>query len=507
MMALMPEGDADRAVSRASGPTALVTGVNVLAFVAMLLSGGRGRLGSIPTGTLMRFGASYGPLVCEGQLFRLVTSVFLHLNPAHLLLNSLALLSIGPTVERDYGRARFVAIYLLSGIAGAAFSVLAHHADPVVSAGASGAICGAIAASLVRAARERRLPESRALLIWAGATLVFGVLIHADNAAHLGGLIFGALLGLVFGRAGAKSTESSAWPSAFLLVLALGAFAFAIRARDRSETASELVNRGVDLARGDDDEGAIVAYRRALELEPDDATAHYDLGIAFERRDRFDEAIRHFARALELEPSDTRRHALAGAYVNQGVTLARKGKTLEAIAAYRSALEIEEANANTHRNLGLALNQAGDHAAAIRELRRALELSASSENKSALAAVLIDEGTALVQSGKRDAGIAELSEAVELWPDDWHSHYALGRALIPVEPARAVKELERAWSLDHSELTQSALRDALEARRDARADGGDLGGALDDLEAATLLGFERPNDGGPPPRPDAARPP
>lgn len=469
-----------------------------VAHVAMVLAGGRDEIASASSETLMKFGASYAPLVREGQVHRLVASMFLHVGLLHLCLNAAALASIGPTLERDYGRLRFVAIYLASGLVGSVVSVLWHLGSPVVSAGASGALCGAIAAGAVRAHLDgpSRAGERRMLLSWAVATLAFGVLVQADNAAHLGGLASGALFGFSL-RQRPSSEDSTLAPAAIVLCVVLLSFAGSVLARERSETAPTLVNRGVDLARGGDLEGAITAYRRALALEPRDAVAHYDLGLALQRQEQYDAAIFHLTRAQELEPDDQHRRALVGAHVNHGVWLSEKGDTPGAIAAYRRALALDDANANAHRNLGLALERAGDRAAALVAFRRAVELAPTTEMKGTLASVLLSDAIELARARQHEAAVARYREAISLDPTEWRTHFNLALSLLELDDATgAVSAAEQAQELEDSEEVRRLLSRAIEARRDARADAGDLSGALDDLGRATILRLEAPPDGG-----------
>ncbi|MFO0567206.1 MAG: rhomboid family intramembrane serine protease [Polyangiaceae bacterium] len=482
----------------ASSPTALLLGIYLVAHLATLLVSGKVELASAPTETLMKFGANYAPLVREGQLHRLVASMFLHIGLFHLALNSAALVSIGPTLEHEYGRMRFVAIYLTSGVVASAASVLWHLGDPVVSAGASGALCGAIAAGAVRAHKLGNHPARRMLVSWAIATLAFGVLVRADNAAHVGGLLCGATLG-VLARPPRVRDETSSRPAAWVLGVALLGFVGAVLTRNASDTATELVNRGVDLARAGELEPAIVAYRRALALEPNDTTAHYDLGLALERQKQFDEAIVHLSRARELEPNDTHLRALVGAHVNHGVTLSERGDVQGAIAAYRRALELDPNDANAQRNLGLALTKAGDFGGAVGALRRAVELDASSDMKGTLASVLSSEGAELARRGEHAEAARRYREAQALDPGEWTIPFHLGLSLLELRDAEgAIQAFEAAQKLDDSEEVRTELSRAIEARRDARADAGDLSGALDDLGRATLLRLA--------PRPDGGRP-
>ena len=358
---------------RAASPTFVLLGIYAFAYAAMLLYGGTGEVGGFSTRTLMAFGADYGPLVRAGQVHRLLTSTFLHLNLVHLLMNGAALVAIGPQLEESFGRWRFVAIYLASGLVGSLASVAAHLGSPVVSAGASGALCGAIAAAAVRAHRDRELRQRGSLLVWLGATLIFGALIDADNAAHLGGMLAGALVGRLLGGPG--RVESTILPSALLVVLALAGFAPVVVFRDRTETAAELVNRGVELAKSGDNAGAMTLYRRALELEPDDAIAHYDLGLALERSGDLDAAIESFRRALELEKNDAHESALAGCLVNRGVEHDKAGRHQPALADYDAAIALRPESWRAHYNRGITLEQLGkrDEARAAYEKAHAAE--------------------------------------------------------------------------------------------------------------------------------------
>jgi len=482
-----------------SSPTALLLGAYVVVHLATVLSGGREEIASASSETLMKFGANYAPLVREGQVHRLVASMFLHVGLLHLCLNAAALASIGPTLERDYGRLRFVAIYLASGLLGSVASVLWHLREPVVSAGASGAICGAIAAGAVHAHRagESHAGERRMLVSWAVATLAFGVLTHADNAAHVGGLVAGALLALGARRSPPRSDEAQA-PAALVLAVVLLAFGASVLTRDHAQTAPSLVNRGVDLARGGDLDQAIAAYRRALELEPKDAVAHYDLGLALQKKEQWDAAIFHLSRALELDPEDQHRRALVGAHVNHGVALSERGDGAGAVAAYRRAIALDESNAGAHRNLGLALEQAGDRAAGLAALQRAVELSPTPDMKGTLASLLVSDAIELAREGKHQQAIARYREAISFDPTEWHTHLNLGISLLEIgDAAGAVLALEQAQELEDNEQVRVVLSEAIEARRDSRADAGDLSGALDDLGRATLLRLQPSPDAGP----------
>ncbi len=155
--------------------------------------------------TLLEFGANYAPLVLAGEWYRLMTAIFLHGGLLHLTVNVLSLWILGKWVEPEIGSARTLVVLLLSGLIGNVASLALYRETAVVAVGASGAgmgLLGCLAMLLLRPGghplRSRRLP---AVLVITGASLFMGLVIHQiDNGAHLGGLLTGAALGILFTR-------------------------------------------------------------------------------------------------------------------------------------------------------------------------------------------------------------------------------------------------------------------------------------------------------------------
>ena len=98
---------------------------------------------------------------------------------------------------------------------------------------------------------------------------------------------------------------------------------------------------------------AIAAYREAIRLKPDDAEAHYNLGIALSGQGKLDEAIAEYREAIRLKPD------YAEAHYNLGIALDGQGKLDEAIAEYREAIRLKPDYAEAHYNLGIALTSQG----------------------------------------------------------------------------------------------------------------------------------------------------
>jgi rhomboid protease GluP len=192
------------ALTRPPRATPALVALNVLVFAAMAAAGA-GILRP-DADVHIRFGSNFGPLTLGGEWWRLGTAVFIHFGVLHLAFNMWALWDAGRLAERLYGTARFLVTYAVAGLAGSVASLAWNPA--VNGAGASGAIFGVIGALLAflldpRSGVPRSLarPLSRSALLFVALAIAFGWLHPGiDNAAHLGGLAAGALMGALQAR-------------------------------------------------------------------------------------------------------------------------------------------------------------------------------------------------------------------------------------------------------------------------------------------------------------------
>jgi type II secretory pathway predicted ATPase ExeA/tetratricopeptide (TPR) repeat protein len=123
--------------------------------------------------------------------------------------------------------------------------------------------------------------------------------------------------------------------------------------RINQEDATTHYNMGVALYKKGLLDEAIQAYREALRINPEDATTHYNMGVALYKKGLLDEAIQAYREALRINPE------YANAHTNLGLSLYKKGLLDEAIQAYREALRINPEYALAYLNLGLALKDKG----------------------------------------------------------------------------------------------------------------------------------------------------
>jgi membrane associated rhomboid family serine protease len=224
-------GEARRSIRRPLAPirrlrhlslTTVLLGVILAVFVVEVTRGGLTDLR-----VLVDMGAMVPGLVENGQYWRLVTAIFLHAGPLHLLFNVYALMIFGNLVEEAFGTLRFGAVYFVTGFAASAAS-FAFGSEGRVAVGASGAIFGLLGAWLAYNWRRRELSMAQAnvrmALMLIVINLIFGFSVRGiDNTAHIGGLVAGVLAGLAaegFGR-GALRTASR-FAGLALVVLASG---------------------------------------------------------------------------------------------------------------------------------------------------------------------------------------------------------------------------------------------------------------------------------------------
>ncbi|RDF14371.1 rhomboid family intramembrane serine protease [Levilactobacillus brevis] len=170
--------------------------IMVLVFVAMTLAGG-----STSLNVLVAFGAKVNPLIQQGQWWRLITPMFLHIGFTHIFLNMVTLYFVGTQLEAAFGHARFLIIFLVAGIGGNVASFCFLNS---LSAGASTAIFGLFGAFMMLGESFWQNPIIRQLartfLAFVVMNIAFDLFIPGiDLAGHLGGLIAGFLVAYTVG--------------------------------------------------------------------------------------------------------------------------------------------------------------------------------------------------------------------------------------------------------------------------------------------------------------------
>lgn len=154
---------------------------------------------SIDTRILFLLGAKHaGRIYYLHEYWRLVMPIFLHAGIIHFAFNSYVLWQVGPQAEELFGSARFLFLYLATGVVGFIASAFWYDLR-VISVGSSGSIFGLIGVVIgyitLRPGSADEFKQS--LIRWAVYMFIIGLFLGADNAAHLGGLLSGVALGRI----------------------------------------------------------------------------------------------------------------------------------------------------------------------------------------------------------------------------------------------------------------------------------------------------------------------
>lgn len=180
---------------------ALVTKILIGINVAIYLVGAVQGAGlNNPGGTIYIKMVLFGPLVAQGDWWRLITSAFLHASILHIAFNMLALWWFGAPVEHYLGRARFILLYLVAGLAGSAGALLQSPGTPIL--GASGAIFGILGAMLILEWQATGSLGGNALTLIVINLAISFVIPNISWGGHVGGLVGGIVGTLAFARFG-----------------------------------------------------------------------------------------------------------------------------------------------------------------------------------------------------------------------------------------------------------------------------------------------------------------
>ena len=411
-------------------------GICVAVYVAMGLATGGTSILNPTSQQLIEWGANSAPLTLGGQWWRLLTSMFLHIDALHILFNMWCLWDLGGMCESLYGPGSFAAVYLISGVGGSLASVWWRPMG--LSAGASGAIFG-IAGALIASyyLGEFNLPRSaisshlRSLIVFAGYNLLFGAVSgRTDNAAHIGGLGTGLVLGALIARF-APEREPFRRIAVILLVglSVYGCGAWLYRTRSYQVHAS----RGNQLLEENKPEQAIAEIQNSIRQRPDYVPAHFALAHAYFKLQRYAEAEAALKRVLELRPG------YEPALYQLGVVLLDENKTEEAKNAFTQCARFDPGDG--HYGLGRAFAEEGNDQAAVEEYQRALQYDAD------VSAIYYRMGVSQARLKNYDAAIDAFRKQQQTSGDDYDTEVALVNAYrakgMPAEADAALQQAQK----------------------------------------------------------------
>jgi tetratricopeptide (TPR) repeat protein len=218
-----------------------------------------------------------------------------------------------------------------------------------------------------------------------------------------------------------------------------------------------------EFLKANDFAGAERQCRKALELNPKNATVHSTLGVALAHQGKLDEAIRHFTEAVRLNPSDIDAH------YSLGQAMARLGKSDDAIRHFSAVLRLKPDHAEAHGYLGSIMLAGGMLKQAAIHLSEAVRLDPN------YADAHYNIGQVMFRQRKLDAAIRHFSQTVQLKPDDAQAHYKLALTLAQQRQTdQAITHYSKAVSLKPEVDTSPLLNHFLathyaEARRFTKA--------------------------------------
>jgi membrane associated rhomboid family serine protease/cytochrome c-type biogenesis protein CcmH/NrfG len=367
-------------------------------------------------GQLLKWGADWGPLSLDGQLWRIFTSMFVHDGLNHILANMLGLWIVGKMAERIFGRWFFLCLYAISGVAGTIVTLAIR--PEVIHCGASGAIFGLLGA-VITATYFGELPEPATklgkrlwpLLIFAAYSLFSGAKNpHINNAAHIGGLSIGVVMGFFVSQ---KVVEAG------------GAFARQKR-------------RLIGIA------ALILALSMVLVRHYNSWVIPLELAREAIEADKLDDASRYLMMVLEKRPNDVQANVITGAVYIE------KADYAHAEASLKRALAVDSHNTSAEYTLGLVYLRSGRFDDALDITAKLLQRGVMGVDEQALFAAALDGKGNHVLAGDTyldlhyyDEAIASFQKALQQKPDDEHSKQRLAQAYRAKGMNEAADALER----------------------------------------------------------------
>lgn len=333
--------------------TTIIIVINVLIFVAMAST--RPGIIAFPQAIVIDFGGSSGvETIARMQLWRLVTSAFVHSGLLHLAINMIVLARLGPEVEQVYGSARYVGIYLAAAVAGGIASVAANPL--LTTVGASGALLGIYAAQLVYVWQNpEKFPPGclkvnlQVLSGLALSMILCGMMLKdIDNAAHFAGFLFGAVAATAL-----QPGTSDVWPKAASLAAVLAAACVIALVALPRNGAIYFTRAGVLHKEGKERE-AIELVTQAIAINP-------EIAVAWNNRAWFEAALhdapaalRDADRSIALDPK------AATTYDTRAVAYILLRQPQKAVEDLNKALELRKDDGAFFYHRAVAKSQLND---------------------------------------------------------------------------------------------------------------------------------------------------
>ncbi len=271
--------------------------INVILYGLMEYFGG-----STNSEILLQFGAKESYLISQGEYWRLISPIFLHIGFIHFALNNVALHYLGNLTERIYGSFRFLFIYLIGGVIGNISSFL--FSPDAIGAGASGSIFALFGALLYFGLNHPNLfyrTMGRDIISIIGINLVFGFVVpNIDNFAHIGGLVGGFFAAALIHL---PKQINKRWiltgVSIIILITSLGSVWWASNHREVKVSQIWLL-KGQKALQNKELEEAERYFSEYIHFYPDEAEGYFYYGNLLFEKEKFSAAKEKYLKAIEL---------------------------------------------------------------------------------------------------------------------------------------------------------------------------------------------------------------
>ena len=265
--------------------TYTIIAINVLVFILMAVDGA----GIMDLNPMVhaKWGSNYLPLTLSGDWWRVISSTFIHFGIIHLLMNMYCLYMIGIYLEPMLGKVKYITAYLCTGVLASIISLWWHiDIADYNSAGASGAIFGMYGLFLALLTtnlipKQMRQPLLQSTGIFVVYNLVYGMKGGVDNAAHIGGLISGFVIGYiyVFAIKKEKGEQKLQWIIPLVIALTVGtAYGYLEQNKIGIENRNKGLTKGKEGTYKDFDKFN-TNYNEFVELQDKAITAVYDTTV------------------------------------------------------------------------------------------------------------------------------------------------------------------------------------------------------------------------------------
>lgn len=358
--------------------TIILVILNCILFIITEFYGGSGDIFN-----LIKMGAKVGALIWDGEYFRLVASLFLHMGIAHLLFNMFFLILFGPFIEKGWGSSKLLFIYISSGLIGNLLSLKYSHS---ISTGSSGAVLGVIGALLVFLIINKKSIEKNFFLLTMSFLFIFVIftaystffLKGIDNMAHIGGFLWGILTGIYFSVSQfADSNPGKHFKfltflllfiiSVYLLATGLEPQQWIIRKNYQYLGNENYLKENFNMA--------ISFYEKSLSFDDNDKDTLRALGVAYIQAGQLKKGIFLWEKLLKCNPDDSNvRKNLARIYIILADNENNEGFKDLAEALYEKAIKLDFRNSLPYIALGDIYFGKGDYKKGFDKYKHALAL-------------------------------------------------------------------------------------------------------------------------------------